>query len=86
MYIKGHPFAVERLSLIYVMILFTSIKRRTKLIIFSSEHDDMSKSLAGAVHIAEQPSQFTQFNGYQELALFIWKENDFILSFQLHAG
>ena len=37
------------------------------------------------MHIADQRSQFAQFNGNQGLSLFIWKENDFVLSLQLRA-
>ena len=45
----------------------------------------MDKSLAEAMHIVNQPSQFAQFQGYQELALFIWKVNYFFLPLHLFA-
>lgn len=45
----------------------------------------MKKSLAEAMYIADQPSQFAQFHGYPDVAVFTWKAKDFFLSLQLRA-
>lgn len=45
----------------------------------------MKKSLAEAMYLADQPSQFAHFNGYQDVAVFTWKAKDLFLSLQLRA-
>ena len=43
----------------------------------------MKKSLAEAMYIADQPSQFAQFHGYQDVAVFTLKAKDLFLPLQL---
>ena len=43
------------------------------------------KSLAEALRITDQLRHFSQFNGYQDLALAVGKANDVISSIQLRA-
>ena len=60
---------------------FTSIKQPANFL-FNWNGD---KSLEEAMHITDQPTEFAEFHGYQDLTIFFWKANDFFLPLQLRA-